>query len=185
MYVRARYTGLAAAWVAYPFIATAIAVSPWFNFNNNALSDLGNYGRQGPIAAIFNTGLIVAGILAALTAVLIIRGRRQRLVIPWSILFLIAGIDLVLVGVLSEDFGAAHGIVSMILFIMFGLTLLVYGVCAILMKELGPGLYGIVAFLASLAVWMINWPWEGVAIQETIASLLVSAGLTIIAIKHG
>lgn len=183
--MRARYTGLAAAWSAYFFIAAAIGISPWFNFYNNALSDLGNYGRQGLNALIFNTGLIISGILAALTSVLIIRGRHHRLVIPWSILLLISGVDLVLVGILSEDFGTAHGTVSVILFTLFGLTLLVYGICTLIMKALGTGLYAVLAFLASLAVWMIDWPWTGVAIQETIASLLVSVWLTLVAIKHG
>jgi hypothetical membrane protein len=183
--VRARVTGLAAAWAAYFFIAAAIGVSPWFSIYDNALSDLGNYGRQGFKAAIFNTGLMVSGILAAVTAVLILRGKRHRLIIPWSVLLFVAGVDLVLVGVLSEDFGAAHGVVSVILFTLFGLTLLVYGVCSLLMKDWGPGVYAIAAFLASLATWMIDWPWTGVAIQETIASLLVSVGLTIMAIRHG
>lgn len=183
--MRARYTGLASAWAAYFFIAASVSVSPWFSIYNNALSDLGNYGRQGLKAAVFNTGLMVSGVLAAITAVLILRGRRHRLVIPWSILLFLSGLDLVLVGILSEDFGAAHGVVSVVLFTLFGLTLLVYGVCSLLLKDWGPGVYSVVAFLASLATWMIDWPWTGVAIQETIASLLVSIGLTIIAIRHG
>ncbi|GBC71782.1 hypothetical protein HRbin02_01570 [Candidatus Calditenuaceae archaeon HR02] len=183
--MRARHTGLAAAWAAYFFIAAAIGVSPWFNIYDNALSDLGNYGRQGLKAAIFNTGLIVSGLLASITAVLILRGRRHRLVIPWSILLFLAGIDLVSVGILSEDFGAAHGTVSVILFTLFGLTMLVYGVCSLFMKDWGAGVYAIAAFLATLATWIIDWPWTGIAIQETIASLLVSIGLTIIAIRHG
>lgn len=183
--MRARVTGLAAAWAAYLFIAAAIGVSPWFNIYDNALSDLGNYGRQGLKAAIFNTGLIASGILAAITAILILRGRQHRFVIPWSILLFLAGVDLMFVGIISEDFGASHGIVSVILFTLFGLTLMAYGICSFLMKDWGPGSYAIVAFLVSLATWTINWPWRGVAIQETIASLLVSIGLTIIAIKHG
>lgn len=183
--MRARITGLGAAWIAYVFIASAIALAPWFNFYNNALSDLGNYVRQGALAAVFNLGLIASGLLAAITALLFIRGRTTRLVLPWSLLLLVAGLDLVLVGVFSEDFGEIHGVVSVALFTLFGLTLLVYGVCAYLMRLWGAATYALAAFLVSVAVWTISWPWRGVAIQELIASLLVSVGLTIISLKHG
>lgn len=183
--MRVRDSGLAAAWTAYPFIAAAVAVSPWFNIYDNALSDLGNYARQGPAAAIFNIGLIAAGVLAALTATLILRAQRHRLVVPWSALLFAAGADLVLVGVLSEDFGIAHWVVSVILFVLFGLTLLVYGVCSLLARSLWAGVYALAAGLLSVAVWTIDWPWSGVAIQELVASFLVSIGLTIIAFKHG
>ncbi|MDW8073444.1 MAG: DUF998 domain-containing protein [Nitrososphaerota archaeon] len=183
--MRARVTGLAAAWTSYPFIAAAIAISPWFNIYNNALSDLGNYARQGLNAAVFNLGLIISGALAVLTAVLIIRSRRHRLVIPWAVLIFLAGTDLVLVGILSEDFGEAHWVVSVILFTLFGLALLVYGVCSLLSRDWVAGGYALAAGLVSAAVWAANWPWRGVAIQELIASLLVSVGLTIMVLKYG
>ncbi|MEM1967600.1 MAG: DUF998 domain-containing protein [Nitrososphaerota archaeon] len=183
--MRARDTGLVAAWIAYVFIAAAIALSPWFSFYDNALSDLGNYARQGPLAAIFNIGLVASGALATVTAALIIRAGGGRLVLPWSVLLFAAGVDLVLVGILSEDFGAAHFVVSVILFTLFSLTLLVYGACSLMSRGWWAGTYALVAGLVSAAIWMVDWPWRGVAVQELASSLLISVGLTTVAFRHG
>ncbi len=45
-------------------INVAISQAPWFNWVNNALSDLGNLNRGN--AAIFNVGLLSSGFLIAL-----------------------------------------------------------------------------------------------------------------------
>ncbi|MCL5068764.1 MAG: DUF998 domain-containing protein [Thaumarchaeota archaeon] len=64
---------IAAAVVAYVLIVTAVLISPWFSWYNNALSDLGNSAAQRNIASgadwVLNTGLVVAGVLTAVFGV--------------------------------------------------------------------------------------------------------------------
>jgi Predicted membrane protein len=182
--MRARLYGLVAAWAAYPFIAAAVALSPWFSIYDNALSDLGNYGRQGGVAFVFNAGLVVAGLFAAAAGVAIGRAVGSRWALPWAITISLAGVDLALVGVFSEDFGWIHSVVSVALFTLFGLSMLAYAATSVKLGSGWLGLYAACAAIASIIIWGLDWSWRGVAIQELVASLLVSVMLTLISIKH-
>ncbi len=182
--MRARHYGLVAAWIAYPLIAASIILSPWFSFYDDALSDLGNYGRQGGVALIFNAGLIIAGIFAAIAGVAIARAMKTRWALPWTILLSLSGMNLVLVGVFSMDLGLIHWAVSVSLFTLFGLTMLVYAATSPKLRAGWLGFYAGCAAVASIVIWSFSWPWRGVAIQETAAALLVSVMLTMASLKH-
>lgn len=66
-----RILGILSAVMAYPFIMVSIFLSPWFNFYDNALSDLGNIARNRSVAYVYNSGLIITGSLVSLFALLI------------------------------------------------------------------------------------------------------------------
>ncbi|MDQ1281389.1 MAG: hypothetical protein QG670_2654 [Thermoproteota archaeon] len=55
--------GILGATMAYLFIIISILASPWFDFYNNALSDLGNAVSHAPTSWIFNLGLFLSGLL--------------------------------------------------------------------------------------------------------------------------
>lgn len=89
-----------------------------------------------------------------------------------------------LVGVFSEDFGWIHSVVSVALFTLFGLSMLAYAATSVKLGSGWLGLYAACAAIASIIIWGLDWSWRGVAIQELVASLLVSVMLTLISIKH-
>ena len=175
--------GVLSALVAYPFIAVSIMLSPWFNPYNNALSDLGNIAWNGWVAFIYNFGLIFSGFLVVFFALLISVKYRSWKYLCWSILLVVAGLDLALIGFFPEDAGGIHGLVSVIFFTSIILMMLAYGFCS---RSLGSPLTGMIAFLLSIfsiAVWMVRWPWRGVAIQETAASLAASTWLIMVSLR--
>ena len=54
--------GVVGPLVAYISIGVSIVLSPWFNWESNALSDLGHAIRS-EVAPIFDFGLLLAGFL--------------------------------------------------------------------------------------------------------------------------
>ncbi|MEM4750470.1 MAG: DUF998 domain-containing protein, partial [Sulfolobales archaeon] len=61
-----RFSGVLASLVFLISVLISISYNSWFDFNKNAFSDLG--GSQAVNPWIFNTGLIISGILVILLA---------------------------------------------------------------------------------------------------------------------
>ena len=178
-----RVIGIFGATVAYLFIAVSIAVSPWFNFYDNALSDLGNTALHGSTAWIFNTGLILSGLFEASFAILISRQRPSWKYLIWTVPLSVAGVDLAMVGFFPENAGRIHLLVSVILFASMSITMFIYSYVS---WTLGTPVIGAVALtfgMASAIVWFVQWPWKGVAIQETLTSAMASILLILICLK--
>ena len=118
---RVFYIGVLAVIVPLLFIAISIAVSPWFDLVNNALSDLG-HAVNSDAAPFFNFGLSTGGLLMVLTAVLITG-------VSWIYRSLIGivGYFLMLIGVFDEVYGRLHFYVSVLFFVALLLLLIVYG----------------------------------------------------------
>ncbi len=178
-----RILGVFSAVAAYPFIMVSIILSPWFNPYNDALSDLGNIARNGQVAFIYNFGLVFSGFLIATFAILTLAKHRSKH-LCWSILLTVAGVDLALIGFFPEDAGRIHGLVSEIFFISIILVMLAYGFCTKQLSSLSTGTIALLLALSSILVWMVKWPWRGVAIQETVASLTASAWLIMVSLHE-
>ena len=172
--------GVLGSVIAYPFIGVSIMFSPWFNPYDNALSDLGSIALNGLAAYIFNFGLILSGFLVALFALFISLRYCSWRYLCWTILLLAAGIDLTLIGLLPEDTGMMHGLVSVIFFILVILIMLIYGCCSWRIGSPLTSIIAIVFSLASIMVWIVKWPWCGVAIQEATTSIMVSIWLLMV-----
>jgi len=172
--------GALSAVAAYPFIVASIVLSPWFDFYNNALSDLGNTALNGSTAWIFNSGLIISGTLLACFGVLMSLRHRSREYLSWTIPTTAAGIDLALVGIFPENAGLMHFVVAVILFSLMAVIMLVYSYYS---RRLGSPRIGVVSLAFGIAIavtWFIGWPWHGVAIQEVISCLMTSAWLLLV-----
>ncbi|MHA1576695.1 MAG: DUF998 domain-containing protein [Candidatus Thorarchaeota archaeon] len=131
-----KYTkiGFFAPLIALTTIATAILLSPGFDWFIHALSDLGHYTRTdlGPYkllgAIVFNSGLIVTGILMLLFTIWFVRWTKDiptRIgIIPLVIsLFFLIGI-----GIFSENFGDIHYWVSVGFFLTFPFSMWFIGI---------------------------------------------------------
>lgn len=176
--------GVLGAVIAYPFIVVSIALSPWFSFYDNALSDLGNIALNGSVAFVYNLGLILSGSLVAMLASLICMKHRSWKYLCWSVLLTIAGVDLALIGVFTEDSGRIHGLVSEIFFMSIILVMLIYGFCSWPLGSPIPRAIALAFSIAPAIVWIVRWPWHGVAIQETITSLMATIWLIILSLHE-
>ena len=62
--------------LVYVSIALSLVLSPWFNWEINALSDLG-HAVTSDAASIFNLGLMLSGFLMMIYATTVFKKTRQ------------------------------------------------------------------------------------------------------------
>jgi len=163
--------GVAGPLVALSFIAVSILRAPWFSWTGNALSDL---GARAPSSCLFNTGLILGGILIGVFAVGLrwsLRGKALGNVGGLTLLLMAAA--LCAVGIFPETAGDIHNYVSIAFFVMLVISLWLVGAALVQLHERNSGLLVIIAGVVAAAVWAL--PWPAVAIPETISSLAASA----------
>jgi len=94
-------------------IITAEALYPSYSTSENYISDLG----VGPSALLFNSSIILLGVLLVGGAYFIQRALGSRL---FSILLTITGVGAMGVGFFPKNFGIIHGIASLIIFLFGG-----------------------------------------------------------------
>lgn len=183
------YLGIAAVLIAYTCIAVSVLRSPWFSWTNNALSDLGNTSssrnlRDG-VAWIFDSGLVISGILTMAFGILLLREERFSWKYGlWIVPLSVASFDLAMIGVFNESFGEIHSIVSIIFFFVTAIFLLLYSYVSFPLGSPKIGAAALVLGILCAAVWIAKWPWPGVAIQETLTSSASATFVLIIAVSR-
>jgi len=180
---RYRILGVLGAVIAYPFIGVSIVLTPWFNFYDNALSDLGNIAWNAPVAYVFNLGLILSGSLVAFFALTTSLKHRSWKYLLWSVSLTFASVFLMLIGVFPEDAGMIHRLVSTIFFLSLIAMMLIYSFCSRALGTTRTGIVALVFSVTSFAIWAVKWEWRGVAIQETVTSLMAAVWLTMISMQ--
>jgi hypothetical membrane protein len=188
--------GVASALTLDLVILAAIALSPWFSFSNNELSDLGNTQTNGTAAFVFDVGLVVAGLLMFAFAALISYRTRDHTVLVWTIPLAVVAADLAMVGVFPENVpGSIHRLVSGVLFLMITVTLLAYGSLSRAPGARRVGSIALVFGVFNAFIWVTTWPWSGVvnqwsvwpwggvSIQESLTAAMLTTWLIIVALK--
>ncbi|MEN3007024.1 MAG: DUF998 domain-containing protein [Candidatus Methanosuratincola petrocarbonis] len=145
----------------YIAILISISISPWFNWLENALSDLGNLRNQS--APFFNGGLLISGLLIITYSI-----KGFRIKAPLTAKFLaLTGFSLQLVGVFCENYGRIHFYVSLMLFLFLLLTGLAY--------FFETKNYLALLILLAIPIWWLYFNdviFHGAAVPEMISSLL-------------
>ncbi len=144
------------------FISVSIALSPWFSFLNNALSDLGHATRSS-VAILFNLGLSTGGILLILFGATCVYKVNRAI----GIVLMASGYFLTLIAVFDEVYGRVHYVVSVIFFLSLAAGASLY---AYTYKSLKASL----ALVISVLVWSFYFTKIikcGVAVPETISIL--------------
>jgi len=152
-------------------VMISVALSPWFDWFNNALSDLG----VSNVAAIFNSGLIVAGLLASIFGVAYVKSERDNIVgLCGGIILVIACISLIGIGVFSEAFGIIHFYFSVAFFVLVLISSLVLGIRFIVYKEhIWFGVYSLFVSVLGICGWaLLKFP--GVAIPEAVTAFPIA-----------
>jgi hypothetical membrane protein len=163
--------GVAGPSVALSFIAVSILRAPWFSWTGNALSDL---GARPPSSCLFNTGLILGGILIGVFAVGLRESVKDRaLGNAGALMFLLTAVALCSVGIFPETAGDIHSHVSVAFFVLLVISLWLVGAALVQLGERRLGTLVVVAGVVAAAVWVL--PWPAVAIPEFIAALAASA----------
>lgn len=158
--------------IVITLIALAISYSPWFSWTENALSDL---GVRGIAAVLFNSGLIIGGILTGVFAVGLRETLRSRtLSHAGALIFILDAATLCAIGIFPETAGEIHFYVSVAFFTLFPIAMFIIGASMMrFCSERKLGLFTVLVGLVAAVVWAFQW--EGVAIPEIVAGISASA----------
>jgi hypothetical membrane protein len=151
--------------LAYISIIASLALSPWFNWETNMLSDLGNPATS-TAAHIFNLGLLLAGFFMMVYSLSVFRKHARYS----SFCLFVSTFFVQLLAAFNEAYGSLHYAVAVIHFLMLSLTSIVYTV----EKRSAVALitFGIVMF--SWLIYALNIFSIGVAVPETASKLVLS-----------
>jgi len=174
-------SGIIAPIIAFTSILLAIVYSPSFSWKENALSDLGV--QEGVTAVLFNTGLIISGILAILFATGLFTFLQGNLLGRIGALVLVLdAFALVAIGVFPENVKPVHFYASVAFFTLFPISLLFLGTAFLRTSKMKSGLFTFIVAIVAAIVWIIPFG-RGVAIPETLSALLASTWAIILGFK--
>ena len=152
-------------------IFISIALSPWFSWHDNALSDMGVSVTANP----FNTTLLIGGLLYFVFVIGFLRwrGLRSRLAKIAAATMIAGAIGLFLVGVFTENAGRIHYYVAATYFLATPLAYLLFGIDWV---HHGARLMGWLTLAAGItAVLMISVvPHKRIAVPEILAALTLA-----------
>jgi hypothetical membrane protein len=169
----------------------AIIVSPWFTWAGNALSDLGNLSKYptSPVSSfVFNSGLIIAGIITIFAVLgLAINVRRHIGALASTVILFVATVALVCIGLCPENFPPWHFIFSVILFACIAVAMLLFGVIFTYYKGTRIlGYFSLAAGVIAAAPWipymLLNWK-IGAAVPEIISAMTVYAWIIVMSTR--
>lgn len=184
-----RYVGIVGVVVSYSLIALALASSSsWFNWYNNALSDLGNTAsiRSLNSAPLFNSGLVLGGALVFVFSVLLARAAQLSWkYMTWCVPLALASADLSLIGVFNESYGMVHLVLSVIFFFLTALTLFLFSYVSFPLGSPRLGAISLALGVFCSAMWVARFPWQGVAIQEASTSLASAIFVVLVSARRG
>lgn len=189
---RMNLIGFFSPFIALIGILTAIAISPNFTWWGNALSDLGHYTRTdlGDLqlfsAIIFNSGLIITGVLMLYFSISFFRQLKDPFTKIGLLIFIVSCIFLIAIGIFSENFSPTHYQVSVGFFLTFPFAMWFIFLSWIRFPNLRW--FAILSLLVpfiSLYLWIGLWDfWEGVAIPEILTALSAIVWICIINFLH-
>jgi len=143
------------------FIAASIALSPWFSWGSNALSDLGHSARD--VAPLFNFGLLLCGFLIIFYSITSFRSHAKYT----SYFLMFAGLALQMVATFNEVYKPLHFQVSVLFFAALGVASISY----VVEKR---SVLALAAFVIGFVSWMLyglEIYRSGIAVPETISSI--------------
>lgn len=166
--------GILGPFVAIISIAVAIALSPWFSWASNALSDLGHTGNSD-VAPLFNFGLLLCGFLIILYSVTSFRKHAKYT----SYFLVLTGLSLQLVATFNEVYGDLHFLVSVLFFASLGFASISY----IIEKKSVLAIASLIIGSASWILYGLKIYSAGIAVPEAISSVAVAAWVVLDALR--
>lgn len=150
--------------LVYISIAVSLALSPWFSWESNALSDLG-HAVDSDAAPIFNIGLLLAGFLLMLYALTAFKNHAKYS----SFCLLVSAFLVQLLGTFNEEYGSLHYTLAVPHFLMLSITTIVYTI----EKRAPVALATFVIVMFSWLLYALNVFNIGIAVPETASKLVL------------
>jgi len=172
--------GVLAPVLAFTFILVAVGSYPQFSWTANALSDLGVVA--GVTAGVFNSGLIICGVLCLTFAVglyLLIKSVVGRVGV---FVFALACVSLVAIGTFPESVSPTHYMVSVAFFVLLPISLLVITAGFALERQAKMAVFTLAVAVVAALPWVLYFTVQyvsGVAIPEAVSGL-AGGGWTVV-----
>ena len=161
--------GIASQVVILTALLVTVSRSPWFSWTENDISVL---GVEGSATAIFNSGLILTGVIGLVFAIGLGRDLLSSRPGRWGAVSLILGsLSLSAVGIFPRTIDLPHDIASVAFFIFIILAILLVGVGAISAAQMKWGLLSLTAGVLIVTFWLVPWSWNGGAISQVLCCL--------------
>ena len=174
-------SGMIVPFIAFTLILLAIAYSPNFSWTENALSDLGV--QEGVTAVLFNTGLIIGGILGVLFAAGLFTLLQESLLSRiGAFVFVLDTLALTAIGVFPENVEPLHFYASVTFFALLPVSMFLLGAAFLRMSRMKLGFFTFVTAMVAAIVWIVPFG-QGVAIPETLSGLSASMWSVVLGFK--
>jgi hypothetical membrane protein len=165
--------GVLAPFLVFTSILMAVWSYPQFSWTANALSDLGVV--SGITAGVFNSGLVVCGVLCFTFAIglylLLIESVLGRVGV---VVFALACLSLVAIGTFPESVPPTHYLVSVTFFVLLPISLLVITAGFAVNRQIKMALFTLAVAVFAALPWVLYFTVHyvsGVAIPETMSGL--------------
>lgn len=178
------FCGILGSVLSIVLVLAATVLSPWFRWENNALSELG----VGEVSWLFNSAMLIGGVLIFFFAL----GIREyfdgnQLVRVGVNLVIIASVFLALVGVFTIDMKVMHGIVSLgpLMLAPLGFVFIGLGTEEAKLRKfsMGSGAAALVSILV-LPMIILFLPFKvGFAVPEIINTIIITVWIFLMGIK--
>ena len=176
--------GITSSVLTVVMVYAATAISPWFRWATNALSELG----VGEVSLVFNSAVMIGGVLNFLFAL----GLREylgggRLVNVGVALIMLGSASLALVGVFTIAYPVLHSIVALGEFVLAPIGFILIGFSAndsaVKKLSIATGIAALIAILI-LPVILLALPFTvGFAVPEMIETLIVATWIILMGTK--
>jgi hypothetical membrane protein len=178
--------GILAPTLAFTCILIAIASYPQFSWTSNALSDLGVI--SGITGIVFNFGLCATGFLGLIFASL---GLFDYMGKGWVgkigvIVFVVATLALVAIGVFTESFRGIHYIVSVAFFGLTPISIFIITCAFLLAHQTKMAVFTVLVGVAAALPWLLQFTFNyvpNVAVPEFLSGFAVSIWTISISLK--
>ncbi|MDR2699934.1 MAG: DUF998 domain-containing protein [Nitrososphaerota archaeon] len=173
--------------VAFGCISAAVVSYPEFSWTNSTLSDLGVvFG--GVTAPFFNFGLFTTGLLCFFFGAIGLFSYFKDTVIGkiGAVVFVMAAVWLMVIGVFNESFWPAHFIVSVLFFITLPVGLWLLTVALNFKHEVKLAVFTLVSSFTAVVPWIFYFIVHyvpNVAFPETISAVAGSVWVIVLSYK--
>jgi hypothetical membrane protein len=157
-------------------LTVALTVSPWFDWDADALSFLGMAGR--PSSPLFNGGLISGGILTLIFSLGIVERFQHPITRAGAIILPISSIALASIGVFPYP-GPSHEVAAVVFFLSLPIAMFVIGTGFLVQHKWKFGIAtipvgAITIILCIMTIAIMAQDSSAVAISEVLFSLTIS-----------
>ncbi|UCH43350.1 MAG: DUF998 domain-containing protein [Dehalococcoidales bacterium] len=164
--------GIASQLTGLATVLVAALISPWFSWTESYISML---GIEGSVTVLFNSGLIVTGVLGLIFTSGLWRHLPSEL-LNWAgkagVACLVLGsLSLSAMGIFPSTLEYPHNTASITFLFFIVLGFLLIGLTGVTKASKKWGWFSLCAGVLILALQPIPWPWSGGAIQQMLFCL--------------